>query len=297
MPFPPLRSERLHGPVPPVHERLQPATAHGLLALLQSRIDADWVAGEFPETCPDPEKTHIFATNLDTLQARMRALVPDLQWPLSRNDEETNDDALFDLVEFIGRYVAEPKKGKFHGFYEHHALSFFRAPGVEQFRDDVNELLQRGAAVYTMSAQLTVERIVPAELSAALSTLNPATGDVRLDAQIERGRSLYFSRREEDRLVALQELWGAYEHMKTIEVPGQSQKRVSSEQLLSYVVPEQLRDAIRKDMLSVTELGNSFRIRHHEAHIPAVPADAYDYFAGRVTNVLLVLLRHSGRLA
>jgi hypothetical protein len=297
MPFPPLRSERLNGPIRPVHERLQLATANGLLALLQSRIDADWLAGEFPETCPDPGKTHIFATNLDTLRARMRALVPDLQWPLTRNNEGIDDDALFDLVEFVGRYVAEPEKGRSHDFYEHHALSFSRAPGADKFRDDVNELLRRGAAVYTMSAQLTVERIVPAELSTALSTLNPATGDSRLDAQIERGRALCLSRREEDRLFALQDLWGAYEHMKTIEVPGQNHKKVSSEQLLAYVQPEQLRDAVRKDMLSVTELGNSFRIRHHEAHVPAVPADAYDYFAGRITNLLLLLLRQSDRIA
>lgn len=50
-------------------------------------------------------------------------------------------------------------------------------------------------------------------------------------------------------------------------------------------------------MRAVTDLGNSFRIRHQEAHIPAVPVDAYDYFAGRVTNLILLLLRQSGRLA
>lgn len=240
--------------------------------------------------CPDHDKTHIFTTDLAALGARAQAMIPDLHWPIWRNRHEVSDETLLDLVEFIGRYVAEPREGSHHGYYDHYALTFDRAAGAQRFRDDVNELLSRGGAAYTMVGSMTVERVVPAELSTALSALNPATGDSLLDAQIERGRTLFRSRREEDRLVALQALWGAFEHLKTVEVPGQDQKRLSAEQLLSHVEPELLRDAVRNDMRAVTDLGNRFRIRHQEAHIPAVPAEAYDYFAGRVTNLILLLL-------
>jgi hypothetical protein len=47
---------------------------------------------------------------------------------------------------------------------------------------------------------------------------------------------------------------------------------------------------------SVTDLGNTFRVRHHETHIAELPEDAYDYFTGRVVTVLHVLLHQSGRL-
>ena len=196
----------MNGPVPLAHEKLQAVTSSGLIALLQSRIEANWVAVEFPEVCRDPDKTHVFSTDLTALGARAQAMIPDLQWPLWRNHDEISDETLLDLVEFIGRYVAEPREGSRHGYYDHHALTFDRAAGAQKYRDDVNELLSRGGAAYTMVGNLTVEQVVPVEFRAALSALNPATGDPLLDAQIERGRTLFLSRREEDRLVALQAL-------------------------------------------------------------------------------------------
>lgn len=292
----PLRSDRLSGPADSAKVELQAVTSAGLLALMQSRLEANWVAAEFPEVCPDPEKTHVFSTDSAAFSARVQAVIPGLEWPLWKNRDQVSDVTLFDLVEFMGRYVAEPKEGTNHGFYDHHALTFDRASGAQKFRDDVNELLSRGGSAYTMVGDLTIERIVPVDLSTALSALNPATGDALLDEQIERGRTLFRSRRQDDQLAALQSLWGALEHLKTIELPGQNQKRVSAELLLSQIDPLELRDAVRIDMVAVTDLGNGFRIRHQEAHIPAVPPDAYDYFAGRITNLLLLLLRQTGRL-
>ena len=50
------------------------------------------------------------------------------------------------------------------------------------------------------------------------------------------------------------------------------------------------------DVVAVSNLGNDFRIRHHETGTAEVPVNAYDYFAGRVTTVLLLLLSQGDRL-
>lgn len=50
-------------------------------------------------------------------------------------------------------------------------------------------------------------------------------------------------------------------------------------------------------MIAVTNLGNTFRVRHHETHIAELPEGAYDYFTGRVVTILHMLLSQSGRLA
>ena len=71
--FPPLRSDRLGGPVPPVHEQLQASTSSGLLALVQSRIDANWVASEFPEICTDGGRSYICSTDQGMLRAAVDA--------------------------------------------------------------------------------------------------------------------------------------------------------------------------------------------------------------------------------
>jgi hypothetical protein len=168
--------------------------------------------------------------------------------------------------------------------------------GIKRYRDDVNEILARGGAAFEMQGNLTIARLGPSELQEALSALNPATGDAELDKLVEGGRRLLASRRSTERLAGIQELWDALERLKTVEVPGKNQKRASAEALLANIISVPLRDAVRADLVAVTELGNEFRVRHHETHIAELPEDAYDYFAGRVVTVLHMLLKSSDRL-
>lgn len=90
---------------------------------------------------------------------------------------------------------------------------------------------------------------------------------------------------------------GVLERLKTVEVPGKKKKIVSAEALLAHIESVPLRNAVRADMITVTELGNTFRVRHHETHIAELPEDAYAYFIGRVVTVLHILLDQSGRIA
>ncbi|WP_425839872.1 hypothetical protein [Microbacterium sp. PA5] len=290
-------SDRVNGESPRALQDLTRETADGLLALVTSRLDGNWLAAEFPERCPDPDKSHIFATNVDAFESRAQALIPNLQTPLWRNRGDISDDTVFDLLELVGRFVAFPMDGANHGFYGHHALSFDRLAGAKKYRDDVNEILARGGAAFEMQSNLTISHLGPAELREALSTLNPDTGDAELDKLIEDGRHLVASRRSTERLAGIQSLWGALERLKTVEIPGRNQKKVSAEALLAHIESVPLREVVRADMIAVTDLGNTFRVRHHETHIAELPEDAYDYFAGRVVTVLHILLDQSGRLA
>lgn len=290
-------SDGLNGPTPRTLQALPTETADGLLELVMTRLDGNWLAAEFPERCPDADKNHIFATNVNAFESRAQALIPTLRTPLWQNRGDIADETIFDLLELVGRFVAEPTEGANHGFYGHHALSFDRRAGAKRYRDDVNEILARGGAAFEMQRDLTIAHLGPVELREALSALNPDTGDAELDKLIEDGRRFIASRRPPERLAGIQSLWGALERLKTVELPGKNQKKVSAEALLAHIDSGPLRDAVRTDMIAVTDLGNTFRVRHHETHIAELPEDAYDYFTGRVVTVLLVLLDQSGRLA
>ena len=175
-------------------------------------------------------------------------------------------------------------------------MRFDRSAGVTQYFADVNEILARGRVAFEMKHDLSIQRIGPTELREALSGLRPNSGDRELDKLIEDGRRLVASRRTAERLTGIQSLWSALERLKTIDVPGQNNKRVSAEALLSYIRSEPVRNVVREDLNAVTKLGNQFRVRHHETHIAELPVDAFDYFIGRVVTVLQVLLDQSGRL-
>ncbi|WP_136643614.1 hypothetical protein [Subtercola vilae] len=289
-------SDRVSGETPRTLQTLPAATADGLLELVMTRLAGNWLAEEFPERCPDSDKSHIFATNVDAFADRAKALIPKLQIPLLRNRGDVADDTIFDLIELAGRFVALPSEGANHAYYSHHALTFDRHAGAKQYCNDVNEILARGGAAFEMQGELTIAHIGPAELREALSALNPDTGDIELDKLIENGRQLVASRQSSERLAGIQALWGALERLKTVEVPGKNQKNVSAEALLAHIGSASLRDAVRTDLNAVTALGNTFRVRHHETHIAELPEDAYDYFTGRVVTVLHILLSQSRRL-
>ena len=99
-------SDRVNGETPRTLQALPTATADGLLELVMARQAGNWLAAEFPERCPDPDKSHIFGTNMNAFEGRAKALIPKLQIPLWHNRGEIADDTVFDLLELVGRYLA-----------------------------------------------------------------------------------------------------------------------------------------------------------------------------------------------
>lgn len=217
-------SGRVNGQIPRTLQTLSKVTADGLLTLVMTLLDGNWLAADFPERCPDPGKNYIFATNVSAFEDRVKALIPTLQVPLWHNRGDVTDDTIFDLLELVGRFVALPKEGAEHKYYGHHVLSFDRRAGANHYRDDVNELLARGGAAFEMQSNLTMTHLGPAELREALSTLNPDTGDAELDKLIENGRQVVASRRSAERLAGIQFLWGSSKDSRPSRCPARKKR-------------------------------------------------------------------------
>lgn len=132
-----------------------------------------------------------------------------------------------------------------------------------------------------------------------MADLQPNSGDKELDDLIIEARERYLSHKEDERRIGLEKLWDAFERLKTIEpLPdGKSDKKASVKQLLSRITNEPLREVVENDMGALTDVGNKFRIRHHETDKHVVPVDGYDYLFARMSNVIITLLRASNRLA
>jgi len=291
MSAPSFYSDRTNGAVARTHEELPEATADGLKALVERRIDSNFLAEEFPSYCSDGNG--IEGTNKFSVGPDLTALVPGATWPLWQ--EETDDATLFDIVEYVGQRVSKPSNAEYHSFLRHYELDFDKKAGREQFRAEVNQILSRGGTVFEMNSQMQVQRVGPPEVQTALRSLRPDTGDVTLDALLETARNLYLSRDEADRATAIEKLWDGFERLKTIDDPTDKKRSVTA--LLAHISDPAVRDLINEEMTALTKIGNSFQIRHHEVGKHPLPADAQDYIATRMVNVIVLLLDQSGRLA
>jgi len=283
-------SERLHGAQARTLEVLPDQTAVGLRALVDRRILGNYLAEDFPSYCTD--RYGIDGTDGITIGADLTALVPGSTWPLWQ--EAHSDAILFDILEYVGDHISLPVEASYHEYFHHYELKFDREAGRQQFRNDVNAILSRGGTVFEMDLKMQIRRSGSPEVQTVLGELRPSTGEAKLDELLETARELYISRRETDRVTAIEKLWDGFERLKTLDDPSDKKRSVNC--LLDNIKDSAFRDVVEQEMRLLTQLGNTFQIRHYEIGKHAIPIEGQDYLAARISNLLVLLLAQSGRL-
>lgn len=286
-------TDRLNGPVPRLNDKLPEATADGLYSLFRTKAQAHWFAQRFPQHCDDGNG--VCGTDQGALWSNVRALVPQLKedGPFGLQVTQT-DEVVFDLIEYAAARVAKPIQGQWHDYMKHFELGFAEAPGREEFRKDVNQILQRGGTTYELDSGGRIVRIATSEVQQVIVQMNPASGDAKLDGLLTLAKELYLSRKADDRAGALEKLWDAFERLKTVDVIGN--KKQSALALLENIASTEFREVISAEMKSLTDLGNQFTIRHHETDKHHVPEEAQDYLFARMGSLIIFLLKVSNRL-
>ena len=164
------------------------------------------------------------------------------------------DSTVFDLLEYTARRIALPRQGKWHNFFKHYELHFdgdSREEAQAIFQEEVNELLGRGGVIYefvSVDGTLQIQRMGTPEVRRLMADLQPNSGDKELDDLIIEARRRYLSYKEDERRIGLEKLWDAFERMKTIEplTEGKSNKKASTNKLLTYINDKPLRDVVQK---------------------------------------------------
>ncbi|MGW2100010.1 hypothetical protein ACWCPX_20270 [Streptomyces olivaceoviridis] len=229
--------------------------------------------------------------------------------PLDPNDVPDTATAL-DLIDFVALHIDQPTRRSSHNWNFDHTHYSFRqhdafydtelTPGQDQLRRDVDLLFARNGIAYTVGDDMRVRRLGPTEARPLISEFRPATGDPQLDNKLKDAMARFLSREPADRRDALEKLWDAFERLKTLELGGGSLKKTSASQLLTRAASgsEPFRELLEAEFKTLTSIGNDFTIRHHEHDKEDVPTDAaIDYLFVRLTSVISVVLRHTGRMA
>ena len=280
-------SERETGPPSRTEATIGSGAWGGIVALIQTYIGNGGFGADFPESCPDRLGT--VGTDTLTMGLALRAEIPQLDWPL-RVHEVPPTLAALDLLEFCYRHVAAPSEGSYHSFFDHSHLSFDRDEGQEEFRERANRILGRNNLVYAMGDDGRITRLTAPILDTALRTAVFNTGDATLDGLLETAREKFVDPDPVVRREALEQLWDAWERLKTIEAG--KDKKASAAALLDKAVSEpHLRAVLEDEARSLTRIGNTFRIRHSETTQVEIGAHQQaDYLFYRLFSLVWLLL-------
>ncbi len=284
-------SDRQRGPRPRTNETIDAAVWGGIYAIVSALLSNGSFGHTFPETCPDGYG--IIGHDNRSLMLMLKAQHPDIPYPLSP-DETPDTLAILDLLEFVAGSIGKPVEGSFHSFFRHHHLSFDREEGLREFVDAINGVFARNGVAYELTKDGQVKRILTAEMQRLFATTSFHSGDGETDRLLEEARAEFTSPHENMRRGALEKLWDAFERIKTLE-PG-NDKREQASRLLDRVASGKLRETLEGEARELTNIGNSFRIRHSEtSQEPLASSGQVDYFFHRLFAFIKLLLSSTAR--
>ncbi len=286
-------TDREYGARPRTVDRIDERAWHGLHSLIAIRIGDGSFGFRFPEQCADGNGP--CGCDEQAFRRVLEAEVPSAEWPPSLHTVPATPVVL-DLLEFCVRAVGQPIQGSYHSFFRHYHLSWHRQAGQQQFIGEVNLLFSRNALAYEIDATGEARRLLPQPLAEALALTLFNTGDGETDRLLEAARQRIASPKPEDRQDSLEKLWDAFERLKTLE-PGAS-KKVQADTLLDRTARPgtRLRQVLGDEAIALTNVGNSFRIRHSETSQELLTApEQLDYLFARMFAFVRILLKASGR--
>ena len=267
------------------------------------------LAWKYPEQCPDGhgccgidheqfrmdlryEIPTLYRDNADCIA------IPTVHYNIfSSNDEEDEYDqfALLDLIEFFAANVRDVVVGSFHSYFGHHHLTCQNSRNVcAQFRDEINDIFRKTGLLYELNTDLQVERIVEnSPLTPAVESAIAAVKEAGARELLQEAILLHRSPYPADIRDAVEKLWDAYERLKTYYTTMNKAK--SAEKIVIDMAAGQAPYVTLFDteFRALTKIGNDYRIRHHETDkVEITDVRYYDYFFNRCLSLIALAIQY-----
>ena len=299
-------SERESGEAPREAEEIGSNAWKGILAKIRARAaDGSFGAG-YPAICP--EGNYIVGTDEASLSDAIRAEIPELSGydeqdysghhqsilaTLSESGAHLPTLDILDLIEFCWKSVGEPKRIGDHSYYKHSHLVIDVDDGREQFRYEIENIFRRNGIAYKLTEEGRIERLMPLAFQCILVDSDFDTSDTEFNRLLSTAQRKFLNPRQEIRREALEALWDAWERLKTLD--GQGSKKAQANAMLDKTAGKtspKFRDALDREALELTDIGNSLRIRHSETSQEMLATSEHlDYLFCRLFSLVHLILR------
>jgi len=269
----------------------------------------DNIAWKYPLYCPDGD----CCCGLDHT-----ALVADIKYEipsLYRNDydaiavprqtknvfEDTvktdsyDQFALLDYVEFIANNIRDVSRKTWHSYFKHYDLGHHSSNTIfHTFLDDINAVFTKTGLLYILTTEGIIERID--QHGVLTENVEHAVTEITekgLRELLQTAIALHKSPHDVDNKDAVEKIWDALERLKTYYV--EMDKKKSVEKIVNDMgseVPE-FATLFNDEFLKLTNIGNNFRIRHHETDkVDITDMRHYDYFFNRCLSLIALSLQY-----
>ena len=290
-------SERENGEAPREKEEINETVWRGIQALISTGWQNGAFGAKYPLACRNG--TAVVGMDVRAFIDSMRAEIPGLptypDYPHYCENWTTADLStlnILDIVEFCWKSIGKPIQTEYHDRLEHQHLKFDQIQGQEEFRKDIETIFRRNGIAYELTDEGRIERLVSPVFRDALTDTGPDTGESEFDRLLTTAKEKFIDPDPDTRREALESLWDAWERLKTID---QDDKKSGIKAILDATARSEsskFRGALKEEATTLTEIGNSLRIRHSETDQEKLAQSEHaDYLFYRLYSLIHLILR------
>ena len=219
---------------------------NGIAVIVNSLIGNNLLAKDFPKQCPDGngicgvDEQSFYMAAFAVISGTQRLLprhggyiqylssASQFDIPFESEEEIEKEKVCFtydvlDFIEFTYRHINDVQNGAYHDYFKHYELKFPDTVVARvKFVSEINEIFERNYVGFKLCDDGIIQRIVDEVL---LHPICSSKKELKLEELIQDATHKFRNPRLNERKIALEKLWDAFERLKTIEIPEEKQKK------------------------------------------------------------------------
>lgn len=204
--------------------------------------------------------------------------------------------SLIDLIEYVAENIRDISEGwnsdHYKNYWDIHCLD--TANVFDDYRNEINEIFQESGLLFTLTSEKIIERITEnTPLSPAIEVQVQQISELGTKELMEDAIALYKTPSPAARQDSVEKIWDALERLKTYYT--NVDKKTSAAKVVENMSSGQsdFITMFNTEFKALTDIGNSFRIRHHETNkIDITDNRHYDYFFNRCLSLIGLAIQY-----
>lgn len=211
-------------------------------------------------------------------------------------DDEYDQYALLDLVEFFAQNIEDISERWNNDRYRNYqTIDCLGTSDISKnFHEEINGIFTESGLLYELTDEEIIERIVEnSPLTTEIENNFVAVHEVGTIELLKDAVALYKTPSPAARQDSVEKIWDALERLKTYYTT--LDKRHSSEKIVNDMARgnDRFADLFNDEFKALTNIGNNYRIRHHETNkIDITDVRYYDYLFNRCLSLIALAIQY-----
>lgn len=211
-------------------------------------------------------------------------------------EDEYNQYALLDLIEFFAQYIEDISERWNNDRYRNYkTIDCLNSSDVfANFQEMINEIFSESGLLYELTDEKIIERIVEnSSLTSDIENSFIMVHEQGTKELLKDAVALYKTPNPAARQDSVEKIWDALERLKTYYTT--LGKKRSSEKIVNDMANghDAFVDLFNAEFRALTDIGNTYRIRHHETNkIDIIDIRYYDYLFNRCLSLIALAIQY-----